>query len=57
VPGNTLALRPGMCVSNEPGLYLPGEMGIRHEDVMVVTEDGAESLTPTTGTPEDPAVV
>ena len=57
VPGNALALRPGMCVSNEPGIYLPGELGIRHEDVMVVTEDGAESLTPTTGTPEDPAVV
>lgn len=57
VPGNALALKPGMCVSNEPGIYLPGELGIRHEDVMVVTEDGAESLTPTTGTPEDPAVV
>jgi Xaa-Pro dipeptidase len=57
VAGNALTLRPGMCVSNEPGIYLPGEMGIRHEDVMVVTEDGAESLTPPTGSPEDPAVV
>ncbi len=56
VRGNSLALRPGMCFTNEPGIYLYGEMGIRHEDVMVVTEDGAENVGRWSGTPEDPAV-
>jgi Xaa-Pro aminopeptidase len=31
-------------------------MGIRHEDVMVVTEDGALNLTKWSGRPEEPAV-
>jgi Xaa-Pro dipeptidase len=57
VRGNALALRPGMTFTNEPGIYLQGEMGIRHEDVMVVSEDGAENLTKWTGGPEEPAVV
>ena len=40
------------------GTYIPGELGIRHEDTVVVTEDGCENLAPKwTGTPEDPAVV
>jgi Xaa-Pro dipeptidase len=56
VRGNSQALRPGMCFTNEPGVYLYGEMGIRHEDVMVVTEDGAENVGRWSGTPEDPAV-
>jgi len=37
--------------TNEPGIYLHGEMGIRHEDVMVVTEDGASNLTKWSGSP------
>jgi Xaa-Pro dipeptidase len=57
VPGNTTLLRPGMCFSNEPGIYLPGELGVRLEDIMVMTEAGAEGMTPWSGTPEDPAVV
>ncbi len=57
VRGNALPLRPGMTFTNEPGIYLYGEMGIRHEDVMVVTEDGASNLTRWAGSPEDPAVV
>jgi Xaa-Pro dipeptidase len=57
VKGNTTTLRPGMCFSDEPGVYIPGEMGIRHEDVMFVTENGAENMTKWTGTPEEPAVV
>jgi len=32
-------------------------MGIRHEDVIVVTEDGAENLIRWPGSPEEPAVV
>jgi Xaa-Pro dipeptidase len=57
VRGNATKLRPGMCFSNEPGVYLPGEMGIRHEDVMTVTEDAVENLTKWSGSPEDPAVI
>ena len=57
VRGNSTKLRPGMCFSNEPGVYLPGEMGIRHEDVMTVTEDAVENLTKWSGSPEDPAVI
>ncbi|HET9317287.1 MAG TPA: Xaa-Pro peptidase family protein [Vicinamibacteria bacterium] len=57
VKGNTTKLRPGMCFSDEPGIYIPGEMGIRHEDVIFITENGAENMTKWTGTPEEPAVV
>jgi Xaa-Pro dipeptidase len=57
VRGNALPLAPGMTFTNEPGIYLQGEMGIRHEDVMVVSEDGALNLTKWTGGPEEPAVV
>jgi Xaa-Pro dipeptidase len=44
VRGNTLKLEPGMTFSNEPGIYIYGEFGIRTEDCMVVTEDGARFL-------------
>lgn len=33
-------LAPGMCFSNEPGIYLPGEFGIRLEDCFYMTGDG-----------------
>lgn len=33
-------LAAGMCFSNEPGIYLPGEFGIRLEDCFYMTEDG-----------------
>jgi len=56
VRGNNLPLRPGMTFTDEPGVYLYGEMGIRHEDVVCITEDGAEGMTKWTGSPEEPAV-
>jgi Xaa-Pro dipeptidase len=44
VKGNTLKLEPGMTFSNEPGIYIYGEFGIRIEDCLVVTETGARHL-------------
>jgi Xaa-Pro aminopeptidase len=39
-------LMPGMVFTLEPGLYLPGKGGVRYEDMVVVTKDGAERLFP-----------
>jgi Xaa-Pro dipeptidase len=44
VRGNTLKLEPGMTFSNEPGIYIYGEFGVRTEDCMVITETGARHL-------------
>lgn len=41
-----LRAQPGMTFSNEPGIYIPGEFGVRLEDDMVITADGARLLTP-----------
>jgi Xaa-Pro dipeptidase len=58
VRGNTRTLRVGMTFTNEPGIYIPGELGVRHEDTLAVTEEGGENLGgPWTGPPEDPAVL
>jgi Xaa-Pro aminopeptidase len=43
---NDAVLSPGMVVTVEPGVYLPGKCGIRIEDMLLVTEDGNEVLTP-----------
>lgn len=44
VSGNTRTLEPGMAVSVEPGIYLPGRFGVRIEDIVVVGRDGAPQL-------------
>ena len=45
VIGNERVLEPGMVFTVEPGIYRMGEIGVRIEDNMLITEDGAESLT------------
>jgi Xaa-Pro aminopeptidase len=44
--GQNELLRPGMVITIEPGVYLPGKFGVRIEDTVVVTENGCEILTP-----------
>ena len=43
-PTEATRLQPGMLLTVEPGIYLPGEGGVRIEDVVLVTESGAEVL-------------
>ena len=44
--GQSEELRPGMVITVEPGIYIPGKGGIRIEDMVLVTERGCEILTP-----------
>jgi Xaa-Pro dipeptidase len=45
VRGNATPLAAGMTTSNEPGIYIRGQFGVRLEDDMHVTESGAELFT------------
>ena len=50
VAGNALELEEGMTFSIEPGVYMPGEFGVRIEDIVAVTESGGRRLN---GAPRD----
>lgn len=54
VRGNTMPLAADMTFSDEPGIYLRGEFGVRLEDDMHITENGAELFTPQSPSLEDP---
>ncbi|WP_408640660.1 M24 family metallopeptidase [Salinimonas sediminis] len=45
VHGETTRLAAGMCFSNEPGIYLPGEFGVRLEDCIYLTKEGPQWFT------------
>jgi len=54
VRGNTQLLAPNMTFSDEPGIYIRGEFGVRLEDDMHITETGAELFTPQSPSLEEP---
>ena len=54
VRGNPLPLQVGMTFSDEPGIYLRGEFGIRLEDDMHITQNGAALFTPQSHSLEEP---
>lgn len=45
VHGEATRLAPGMCFSNEPGIYIPGKFGVRLEDCFHMTADGPKFFT------------
>lgn len=47
VGGSEQRLDPGMAITIEPGIYLPGRFGARIEDVVLITDDGCEPLNTT----------
>lgn len=47
-PAQEMALKPGMVMTVEPGIYIPGWGGVRIEDTVLVTKTGCEILTPVT---------
>lgn len=44
IDGNDLVLEEGMCFSVEPGIYVPGQWGMRIEDICAVNGEGAQQL-------------
>jgi len=47
VEGNDMLIEEGMCFSIEPGIYIPGKVGVRIEDCVYVTKDGCQPFTQT----------
>ena len=47
-------LQAGMCFSDEPGIYIPGEFGVRMEDCWVMSEHGTKLFTPLAKSIDDP---
>jgi Xaa-Pro dipeptidase len=54
VRGNQMRLAPNMVFSDEPGVYIRGEFGVRLEDDIHITENGAELFTPQSPSLESP---
>ena len=54
VHGDATPLAAGMCFSDEPGLYIPGEFGIRLEDCWHMTESGPKLFTELAKSIDDP---
>jgi Xaa-Pro dipeptidase len=54
VRNDTTPLQSGMCFSDEPGLYIPGEFGIRLEDCWYMTDAGPKLFTPLARSIEQP---
>jgi Xaa-Pro dipeptidase len=54
VHGDATALAAGMCFSDEPGIYIPGEFGIRLEDCWYMTANGPKTFTPLAKSIDDP---
>jgi Xaa-Pro dipeptidase len=54
VHGDATPLQPGMCFSDEPGIYIPGEFGVRLEDCWYMTPTGPKTFTPLAKSIEDP---
>ena len=52
--GDATPLAAGMCFSDEPGIYIPGEFGIRLEDCWYMTATGPKTFTPLAKSIEDP---
>jgi Xaa-Pro dipeptidase len=54
VHGDATPLEPGMCFSDEPGIYLPGEFGVRLEDCWHMSASGPVLFTPLAKSLDDP---
>ncbi|HEV7358174.1 MAG TPA: M24 family metallopeptidase, partial [Steroidobacteraceae bacterium] len=54
VHGDATPLQAGMCFSDEPGIYIPGEFGIRLEDCWHMTASGPKLFTPLAKSLEEP---
>lgn len=54
VHGDTTPLQAGMCFSDEPGIYIPGQFGIRLEDCWFMTASGPKLFTPLARSLENP---